>query len=267
MGPMRIVWYLAPYHAIKISGPGVSRILERNGLSRPPRGTRLRKVHTTRYQQQVPGHQIQVDVKFLIFRGKDGKPIKRYQDTAIDDATRVRALKVYNRHTQANAILFIDYVIKSFPFRIREVRTDNGHEFQAKLHWHVEDQGIRHAYIKPRSPQLNGKVERSHRTDQEEFYQLLTYKDDVNLEEKLAHLERLYNLSMPRGAFNGKAPYEALREKLSTSDGSSRQIVFLTVSDDRISEQSSQLRPQRETERWLEASRARLPHRAYPTGN
>ena len=214
LGPMRIVWYLARYHDIKISAAGVSRILKRNGLNRLPRGTRLRKVHTTRYQQQVPGHQIQVDVKFLIFRGKDGKPIKRYQYTAIDDATRVRALKVYNRHTQANAILFMDYVLKSFPFRVREVRTDNGHEFQAKFHWHVEDQGIRHAYIKPRSPQLNGKVERSHRTDQEEFYQLLTYKDDVDLEEKLAHWERFYNLSRPHGAFNGKAPYEALREKL-----------------------------------------------------
>ena len=50
-----------------------------------------------------------------------------------------------------------------------------GPEFQAKFHWHVEDQGIRHAYIKPSSPQLNGKVERSHRTDEQEFYQLLTY--------------------------------------------------------------------------------------------
>jgi transposase InsO family protein len=214
LGPMRIVWYLARYHDIKISGAGVSRILKRNGLNRLPRGTRLRKVHTTHYQQQVPGHHIQVDVKFLIFRGKDGKPIKSYQYTAIDDATRVRALQVYTRHTQANAIDFIDCVIKSFPFRIREVRTDNGHEFQAKFHWHVEDQGIRHAYIMPRSPQLNGKVERTHRTDEEEFYQLLTYKDDVDLEKKLAQWERFYNLSRPHGAFQGKAPYEALREKL-----------------------------------------------------
>jgi transposase InsO family protein len=214
LGPIRIVWYLARYHDIKISGAGVYRILRRNGLSRLPRGTRLRKVHTTRYQQQVPGHQIQVDVKFLTFQGKSGKSIKRYQYTAIDDATRIRALKIFSRHTQANAIAFIDYVIKSFPFRIREVRTDNGHEFQAKFHWHVEDQGIRHAYIKPRSPQLNGKVERSHRTDDEEFYQLLTYKDDVDLEQKLAHWERFYNLSRPHGAFAGKAPYEVLRERL-----------------------------------------------------
>jgi transposase len=82
LGPMRIVWNLARYHDIKISAAGVSRILKRNSLNRLPRGTRLRKVHTTRYQQQVPGHQILVDVKFLIFREKDGKLIKRCQYTA-----------------------------------------------------------------------------------------------------------------------------------------------------------------------------------------
>ena len=55
--------------------------------------------------------------------------------------------------------------------------------------WHVEDQGIRHVYIKPRTPQLNGKVERSHRTDQTEFYQLLTYTDDIDLNSELATWE------------------------------------------------------------------------------
>ena len=145
---------------------------------------------------------------------KDDKPVKRYQYTAIDDATRVRALKIYERHTQASAISFIDYVIEKFPFRIREVRTDNGHEFQAKFHWHVEDKGIRHTYIKPSSSQLNGKVERSHRTDEQEFYQLLTYKDDVDLNAKLAEWESFYNLSRPHGAFDGKAPYEILPETI-----------------------------------------------------
>jgi transposase InsO family protein len=159
LGPVRIVWYMARYYGIKISDAGVYRILRRNGLNRLPRGTRVRKIHTTRYQKQVPGHQIQVDVKFLTFQGRNGKPIRRYPYTAIDDATRIRSLKVYGQHTQANAIAFLDHVIKSFPFRIREVRTDNGHEFQAKFHWHVEDHGIRHAYIKPRSPQFNGKGE------------------------------------------------------------------------------------------------------------
>ena len=174
----------------------------------------MRKIHTKRYAKQVPGHHIQMDVKFLTFRGKRGQKIRRFQFTAIDDATRVRALKIYRKHTQANAIDFVDYVIDKFPFRIREIRTDNGHEFQAKFHWHVEDKGIRHAYIKPSSPQLNGKVERSHRSDSQEFYQLLSYKGDVDLEAKLAEWERFYNLARPHGAHQGKTPYEALREKL-----------------------------------------------------
>ena len=50
-------------------------------------------------------------MKFLIFKGSKGKKIKRYQYTAIDDATRIRALKIYARHTQKNAIDFADYVV------------------------------------------------------------------------------------------------------------------------------------------------------------
>ena len=108
----------------------------------------------------------------------------------------------------------MDYVVQKFPFRIHTVRTDRGHEWQAKFHWHVEDQGIRHVYIKPRSPQLNGKVERSHRTDQEEFYQLLAYTDDVDLKRKLASWEEFYNFNRPHGAHQGGTPYEALKSKL-----------------------------------------------------
>lgn len=214
LGPIRIVWYLARYHGIRISDASVYRILKRNGVSRLPRGTRMRKVHTKRYNKQVPGHHIQMDVKFLTFKGKRGEKVRRFQYTAIDDATRVRALKVYEKHTQANAIDFVNHIIEKVPFRIREIRTDNGHEFQAKFHWHVEDLGIRHAYIRKGTPQLNGKVERSHRSDQQEFYQLLSYKGDVDLVAKLNEWESFYNFHRPHGAFAGKTPYEALREKL-----------------------------------------------------
>ena len=213
LGPMRIVWYLARYHDIKISDAGVYRVLKRHGVSRLPGKVGRRAVHTTRYEKKVPGHHIQLDVKFLSFKARTGATIKRFQYTAIDDATRIRALKIYNKHNQINAMDFVDYVIEKFPFRIQMIRTDRGHEFQAKFHWHVEDRGIRHVYIKPRSPQLNGKVERSHRSDQEEFYQLLSYKDDVDLEAKLADWERFYNLARPHGAHNGKTPYEALRDR------------------------------------------------------
>ena len=54
----------------------------------------------------------------------------------------------------------------------------------------------------------------THRTDKQAFYQLLTYTGDVDLNAKLAKWERFYNYQRPHGAFRGKTPYEALREKL-----------------------------------------------------
>jgi len=214
LGPQRIAWYLERYHDFKTSCSSVYRTLKRNGIGPLPRNVGRRAIHTRRYAKRVPGHHIQVDVKFLTLKTGDDRKIRRYQFTAIDDATRVRALKIYERHNQKSAIDFIDYIVEKFPFRIHTVRTDRGHEWQAQFHWHVEDKGIRHVYIKPRSPQLNGKVERSHRTDQEEFYQLLTYTDDVDLNKKLATWENFYNLNRPHGAHNGKTPYEALRHML-----------------------------------------------------
>jgi transposase InsO family protein len=168
LGPQRITWYLERYHGIKTSCSTVYRTLIRNGVPRLSREVGRRAVHTRRYSKQVPGHHIQVDVTFLWLKDAQGRKVRRFQYTAIDDATRIRALKVYQRHTQKSAIDFADYFIEKFPFRIHTVRTDRGHEFQSLFHWHVEDKGIRHVYIKPRSPQLNGKVERSHRTDKEE---------------------------------------------------------------------------------------------------
>ena len=82
-----------------------------------------------------------MDVKFATFADSSGNRIRRYQFTAINDATRISALKMYEKHNQASAIDFIDYVIEKFPFRIHTIKTDRGHEFQARFHWHVEDIG------------------------------------------------------------------------------------------------------------------------------
>jgi transposase InsO family protein len=214
-GPVRIVWYLKRYHDIAISTGGVYQVLKRHGMTRLPEKARKRSIKSFHlYEKRVPGHHVQIDVKFLEFKAQDGKPVKRFQYTAFDDATRIRALKIYPKHNQKCAIQFVDYVVKTFPFRIHTIRTDNGHEFQAKFHWHVEDLGMIHTYIKPRTPRLNGKVERSHLTDDQEFYQLLNYKDDVDLAQKLTEWEAFYNFMRPHGAHKGKTPYEALRDKL-----------------------------------------------------
>ena len=128
-GSARISWYLARYHGMTISISGVYQVLKRNKMNRLPERDRhrARAAPTIRYEKQVPGHHIQVDVKFLDFKNVEGKKVRRFQYTAIDDATRIRALKIYERHIQKNAIDFIDYVIEKFPFWIHTVRTDNGH--------------------------------------------------------------------------------------------------------------------------------------------
>ena len=117
-GQLAISSYLSRYHAIGISPSGVYSVLKRYGMNRLPKNYNERVRGTIRYEKQTPGHHIQVDVKFLIFKDDREGKIKRYQYTAIDDTTRIRALKVYGRHTQRNAIDFIDYVVKKFPFRI-----------------------------------------------------------------------------------------------------------------------------------------------------
>ena len=80
----------------------------------------------------------------------------------------------------------------------------------------AEQLGIRHVYFKPRSPHLNGKVERSHRVDDQEFYELLDQggiTDDIHLfNDKLREWEDYYNYHRPHGAL-GQTPYERLVEK------------------------------------------------------
>ena len=155
--------YLKRYHDVEISVSGVWRILRKLNMSRLPSSQRYKRLDRRwkRYEKQQPGHRVQIDVKF-ISPLKGARKRKYYQFTAIDDCTRLRVLRIYDRLNQKSAIQFVDYVIERLPFLVQEIQTDNGAEFQSSFHWHVLDKGIGHIYIKPRSPRLNGKVERSH---------------------------------------------------------------------------------------------------------
>jgi transposase InsO family protein len=216
-GPDKIAMYLKRYHDIQISKSGVFRILKRLQLNRLPQNQRY-KAHEARwrrYEKPEPGHRIQVDVKFL---ERIKGPRKRYyQYTAIDDCTRLRVLKIFEHINQRTSIQFIDYTLSRLPFRAHVIQTDNGGEFQGQFHWHVLDKGIQHVYIKPWQPRLNGKVERSHRIDDDEFYRMLdgVLIDDADLfNEKLKEWESFYNYSRPHGALGGQTPYERFREKI-----------------------------------------------------
>ena len=125
-------------------------------------------------------------------------------------------LRAYPRSDQKTAIQFLDYVLSRLPFQVEKIQTDNGAEFQSSFHWHVLDQGIGHVYIRPATPRLNGKVERSHRIDAEEFYRLLdgVVEDDAGLfNQKLKEWEDYYNYHRPHGGLGGQTPYERLLQK------------------------------------------------------
>jgi transposase InsO family protein len=208
-GPQKISMYLKRYHDITISPSGVWRILNRLGISRLPSSQRYKrhKDRWKRYEKKLPGHRVQVDVKFI--EPLPGTKKKYYQYTAIDDCTRIRVLRIYPRNNQKSAIQFLDYLLEKLPFQVEIVQTDNGSEFQGSFHWHLLDRGIGHVYIKPATPRLNGKVERSHRIDNEEFYRMLdgVVVDDSGLfNEKLQEWENFYNFDRPHGGLGGQTP-------------------------------------------------------------
>jgi transposase InsO family protein len=216
-GAGRIADYLKRFHQIAVARSTVHRLLGKHGLGRLPANQkhRARGRSWQRYEKPQPGHRLQVDVKFL--ERIPGSRRRLYQFTAIDDCTRIRVLKIFDACNQTTAMRFIDDVVDRLPFRVQVVQTDNGAEFQSRFHWHLESRDIRHAYIRPRAPHLNGKVERSHRVDDAEFYQLLDkdgVSDDIHLfNEKLREWEDYYNYHRPHGALNGQTPYERLMAK------------------------------------------------------
>jgi transposase InsO family protein/transposase-like protein len=219
-GPAKIAMYLARYHDIAISHSGVWRILKRLDLNQLPASQRYKRhdKRWKRYEKPLPGHRVQIDVKFIepLPSAKPGSRRKHYQFTAIDDCTRLRVLRIYPRLNQKTAIQFVDYVLERLPFRVEVIQTDNGAEFQSLFHYHVLDKGINHVYIKPRTPRLNGKVERSHRIDAEEFYQLLdglVIDDTKVFNDKLAEWENFYNYHRPHGGLGGQTPYERLKQR------------------------------------------------------
>ena len=196
-GAGRITAYLKRFHDIKIARSSVHRILVKHDMARLPANQKHQphRKRWKRYEKARPGHRLQMDVKFL--ERIPGTRKRLYQFTAIDDCTRIRILKVYDACNQKTAIRFLDEVRERLPFRIQVLQTDNGAEFQSNFHWHAESLDIKHVYIKPRTPRLNGKVERSHRIDDEEFYQMLDQggiSDDIYLfNEKVREWEDYYN--------------------------------------------------------------------------
>jgi len=157
------------------------RLLRREGVMPPP--GRKRRHKSKPYEPILtPGARIQVDVKFVPNKCLVGSLAGRniYQYTAIDECTRWRYAAIYDELSAWNSTHFVGELRKRFPFEIACIQTDNGSEFTSRLQGarklsafeiYLADEGIEHKLIKVATPRHNGKVERSHRSDQERFYE------------------------------------------------------------------------------------------------
>jgi len=175
----------------------IHKIIKKEGLVRKYRIRKLKYKYV-----KVPlckGELVEIDVKYVPNPIKDRK---YYQFTAIDCASRWRYLKVYESYSNYDSIRFLKELMIKAPFRIRSIKTDNGSNFtnrytgyqkssdpmNPKLHDFdllCQKYNIIHYLIDPGKPNQNGKVERSHRTDQEMFYERNTFRTITELEQKI----------------------------------------------------------------------------------
>lgn len=178
---------------------------------------RKRKPKVKKYiQPTYPGERIQIDIKYVpskcLLNGE-----KMYQYTAIDEYTRLRHLQIYEEANTYTSVQFMEEVIKSFPFPIKEVRTDNGIQFTNRLvskhekptlfEIYLKQKGIKQDYIKPFTPKHNGKVERSHRKDSERFYRNRVFYNLKDARRQIKKYEKEYN-EFPMGPLGFLSPKE-----------------------------------------------------------
>ena len=153
---------------------------------------------------------MQVDVKYMptkcLTKEIQERVEKYYQYTAIDKYTRIRYTWFTNKHSTYMSSEFVKRMVRYYPFKIETVQTDNGMKFTNRLNWNnakrkkktlfektLEELGIKHRKIKPYTPKENGKVERSHRKDQERFYKERIFYSLEDLRNRGAEWRKEYN--------------------------------------------------------------------------
>lgn len=207
---------------IKLDVRTIGKILKKEGLTRK---YRIRKLKY-KYIKVTPakGELIEIDIKYVP-KTLNGK--KYYQFTAIDSASRWRYLAVYDNMGNNETVNFLNKVIEVAPFKIRAIKTDNGacstnryvgyrkstDPLDPKLHLldlECQRLNIIHYLIDPGKPAQNGKVERSHRSDQETFYDQVEFNTVEELRYKLKLWNMYYN-DLQHCGLNNLSPNQMLK--------------------------------------------------------
>ena len=174
-------------------------------------------------QMQYPGQRVQIDVKFVpasCLVGEAAVDGGYYQYTFIDEFSRFRYLEAFKEHSSFSSAEFIRHCVKRFPYAIECVQTDNGSEFTNRMNNSktirptlfektLAELCIQHKRIKVYTPRHNGKVERSHRKDNEYFYASHKFYSFEDFQKQLAVWNRKYN-DFPMRPLNWRSPKQVL---------------------------------------------------------
>ena len=196
-----VFWVKLTQRGYQRSITGLYRFLKKQGMT-------AQKLPNPKYvpkpyeQMAYPGQRVQIDVKFVpaCCLVNEAKGKKFYQYTAIDEYSRWRYVEAFEEHSTYSSARFLEHLIRRFPMPIECVQTDNGMEFTKRFSTPgqvtltafqrvLQEHGIRHKLIRPFTPRHNGKVERSHRKDNERFYASHTFYSFADFSRQL----QLYN--------------------------------------------------------------------------
>jgi transposase InsO family protein len=218
---LKLKWCLEK-EGIVIHENTIQKIIRREGLVRKYRTRKLKYKYVK--IPLLPGELVEIDIKYVpdLIENK-----RYYQFTAIDCSSRWRYIQIYDDYSNFHSVKFLEELIRVAPFRIRAIKTDNGSNFtnrytgylkssdppNPKLHQFdilCQRYNIIHYLIDPGKPNQNGKVERSHRTDQEMFYERNKFKTLKELNQKIKIWNEQYN-NLEHCGLNGKTPNEMLQ--------------------------------------------------------
>jgi transposase InsO family protein len=222
-----VLWVKLRRAGYKRTIQGLYYAMRRLGIYKKPPSKKKDKQPSEWISGTYPGDKVQIDVKYVpqecMTEELKDKKEKYYQYTAIDEFTRIRYTWFTNEHSTYMSSEFVKRVIKYFPFKIETIQTDNGFEFTNKLSWNtsvrnrktlfestLEDLGIKHKLIKPYTPKENGRVERSHRKDQERFYYKNVFYNLEDLRNKGKEWRKEYN-NFPMKPLGWLSPNEFLK--------------------------------------------------------
>jgi putative transposase len=197
----------------------IRRLKERGVLKEPvPNHISARKRQRQRpyairkpkeYAISLVGDLVQLDT--LDVRPLPGVLLKHF--TAHDVISRWNIVSVYSRATANTATNFLDTLEKRMPFPVKAIQVDGGAEFEAIFEEECQKRGIKLFVLPPRSPKLNGAVERAHRTHTEEFYEVTDSSFDLSeLREELLEWEEVYNTVRPHQALGYVTPLKFLEQ-------------------------------------------------------